>query len=304
MNMWWVLVAATVAGFVYFATTYVVLKRQVASLPKTEQAAIFREEAAIKWQKLPWRERIREELHRRGWDGNYAPLILFGLLGVFAVALALTFLNVAPLLALVLAIPLVVVGLWFLDGYRVERRARKFNRQLVQVLELLTAEIESGNGPAQALQSIPLSLPEPARSEFDGAADRIRVGAYLDDAVRPIAEKYPSRAMGLLLSALRIDRERGARIAPALRQAAATLRRDVELTEETMAEVSQTKFEFGIIAVVFSFIAFAMIFTSGQRELFFTTALGLFGITFALVNVTLGLFRAFRMLSRIQKVGD
>lgn len=304
MNIWWVLVAATVAGFVYFAATYVMLKRQMAALPKVEQAAVLIEDATDKRSRVPLRQRVRAEMTRRGWDGNYAPLILFGLLGTFAVALVMTLLNVPPLLALAAAVPIVLLSLWFLDGYRVDRRARKFNRQLVQVLELLVAEVEASNGPGLALQRIPLSLPEPARTEFDGAADRIRVGAHLDDAVRPIAEKYPSRSMSLILSALRIDRERGAALGPALRQAADTLRRDIELTEETVAEIAQTKFEFGIICAVFGFIAFAMVFTSGQQEIFFGTTIGLIGLLFCAVNVSFGIFRAFRMMSKIQKVGQ
>lgn len=303
MSIWAVLVIAAVGGFVYFATTYFALKREIATLPKVEQAAILIDQATEDRHKLPWRERLSVAAMQRGWDGNLAPLVLIGLIATFLVALAMSQLNVPPLLALPLAIPLVVGGMWVFDGYRASRRARLFNRQLVQVLDLLVAEIEAGNGPAQSLQRIPLSLSEPSRSEFFAASDRIQLGAHLDDAVRPIATKYPSRSMALILAALRIDRERGARIAPALRQAASSLRRDIELTEETMAEISQTKFEFGLITVIFGFIAASMIFTAGQQELFFGTALGLIGVTFAVANVALGVFRAFRLINRIQKVG-
>lgn len=302
---WIILILAGVGGAVYFATTYISTRRQISRLPRVEQAAILIEEATIARERPTRRQRIHSYVARRGWDGNLAPLVFFAVFGIFATATVMSLMKVPPMIALAASIPVVGLSLFAVDGYINDRRARKFHRQMIQVLELLKTDVESGVSPGQALSRIPLSLSEPARSEFLAAADRRRLDTnmHLDESVAPIAERYPSRAMSLLVAALRIDRERGASIAPALQQAHDTLQRDIELTEETAAEIAQTKFEFLIIVGVFAFIIFTLVFNSGHRDVFFSTFLGITGLIIVAINVSFGIWRAFRMISRIQRVG-
>ena len=75
------------------------------------------------------------------------------------------------------------------------------------------------------------------------------------------------------------------------------------IARSKLAEIAQTKFEFLIIVGVFAFIIFTLVFNSGHRDVFFSTFLGVAGLIVVAVNVSFGIWRAFRMISRIQRVG-
>lgn len=246
--------AIAVGAFVYFVINWVAASSRYRSATSIEKAQAEIDAAKAREDRKDLAERIRLWLLLKGWYYNLTPLVGMWLLLYLVVGVALNLFGVPNVAAVVMAVP-VSFGVAFIALSRLsERRRRAFNRQLLQALRQLAGKIEGGVGPQRALEQITPSLPDPLRSEMSATLETTVASKDLVSALKELSVRYPSRALSMVIAAFEMDRDKGARIEPALRQAAEILDREFELASETAAELSQTKMEFyaiiGIIATI------------------------------------------------------
>jgi Flp pilus assembly protein TadB len=285
------------AGALYFVMMWFFSRRDLAA--RTE---IERRKAAIDHAN---RERIdvRAKLHqfaaKQGWTGDLS-VIAIALIFLYAVVVALlSLIKISGWLAPIIAIPASVLVVVWGASSTTHRRQTAFNRQLVQALDLLVAQLQSGVSAQLALERIVPNLPDPLRSEFDRALVRRRANLELSDAIAEVASRYPSRAMSMLVAALRIDEKRGAKMALALEQAAASVRRDFELRSEADAEIAQERMQFfGIVGIVGGIAVFLFARGSQQQHEALTSPTGIILVGGAAANFAFGIFRVMRMLRK------
>lgn len=244
-------------------------------------------------------ERIAEKARATGWEGDAAPLVLAAAGLYLAVNIVMQVLGVATGLAAFLSLPgSVLVALAFANSSR-RRRQNAFNRQLMQALDLFSAQLKGGLSPVRAIEQVLPSLPQPLRGEFAGALEQHRAARSLGDALDQIRQKYPSRAMQMLVVTVRIDEERGGKMADALEQAAENVRRDFELGAEAQAELSQEKGQFyGIVAILGLFAFFTIGRADATAKEAYTSPTGLLVLGGAFANAMFGIYRVLRVFGK------
>ncbi len=295
MTMFFAALAA--AGAAYFAVQWLQATRELA-----KRSDLERRRAAIEHanrERVQVRTRIRAFAAKNGWSGD---LTVVGIALIFLYCLviaALSLISVSGWLAPILGLPVsAFVVAWGVSS-TAHRRRTAFNSQLIQALDLLVTQLQAGTSAALALERIVPNLPDPLRTEFDQALVRKRANMELSTAVSEVADRYPSRAMAMLVAALRIDEQRGAKMAPALEQAAHTVRREFELRSESDAEVAQERMQFfAIVGIVGGIVLYSFTSSSDfQREaLVSPTGLAIVGLGAA--NFVFGIFRVLRMLQK------
>jgi tight adherence protein B len=285
------------AGAMYFAAMWLIARWELASRSDVERRRDSI--AAANRERLSFRERIKRTAGQYGWRGDLT-LLVFGLLFFYVLIIAaLTLVGISGWIAPIVAVPTAVLIVLWSASSNTQRRRAAFDRQLVQALDLLVSQLQSGTSAGLALERIVPNLPDPLRSEFDDALARNRASMELSEAIAEVAERYPSRAMHMLVAAIRIDEKRGAKMSAALEQAANSVRRDFELRAESEAEVAQERMQFfGIVGIVGGIAVYLLARGSvDQREaLLSPTGLVLFGL--AATNFVFGIIRVMRMLAK------
>ena len=143
------------------------------------------------------------------------------------------------------------------------------------------------------------SLPQPLRGELAVALEQHRASRSLGDALEDVNKRYPSRAMQMLVVSVRIDEERGGKLAGALEQAAENVRRDFELGAEAQAELAQEKAQFyGILMILALFVFFTLGTSEPSQKAAFTHGIGLIMMTALTVNLVFGIFRVLQTFKR------
>ena len=285
------------AGALYFASMWLIARWELASRSDVERRRDSI--AAANRERVPPREKIKRTAARYGWRGDLT-LLVFGLLFFYILIIAaLTLIGISGWIAPIVAVPTAVMIILWSASSNTQRRRAAFDRQLVQALDLLVSQLQSGTSAGLALERIVPNLPDPLRSEFDDALARNRASMELSEAIAEVADRYPSRAMHMLVAAIRIDEKRGAKMSAALEQAANSVRRDFELRAESEAEVAQERMQFfGIVGIVGGIAVYLLARGSvEQREaLLSPTGLVLFGL--AASNFVFGIIRVTRMLAK------
>jgi len=288
----------TIPATVFFVAMWIsglLGERKKTNIEKKREQIAF---DAAKAQKGTFRDRLVKFADTYGWDGGLLiPLLALGF-GYLAVAASLTLFGFNSILAAGIALPVSVGVLLGTTRALRARRKREFNRQLVNALELFATQLKAGSGPKRALSLIVTSLPEPLKSEMAWVSSQSDTQRSLGDSMADLASRYPSKAMRHLVAAIRIDEEKGASIAPALESAAASVRTEMELSQEAESELAETRYEFYGILGIMAFIVWVMVGNAedSTREAFFSP-IGVMLLSAATANFALGIWRVLRILN-------
>jgi tight adherence protein B len=177
--------------------------------------------------------KVRATLARSDWTLSAGEFFAVSLgSGLVGLLLGLT---IAPAgLALLVA---VVVGAlpYLLVSRSVSRRRSAFEAQLPDVLDLLSASLESGSTVPQALELVVAEADEPTASEFARVLSATRLGATLVDSLDDMAERLDSRDLVYAVRAIAVQQRTGGRLAEVLRIVGEFMRARAELRREISA---------------------------------------------------------------------
>jgi tight adherence protein B len=123
----------------------------------------------------------------------------------------------------------------WVDHKRLQRRQR-FVAQLPDVARILSNASSAGLSVRTAIEMAAEELDDPARSEFALVAEELRLGRSLEDALRNLESRMPSRDVAVLISTLAIQQRTGGDLVRALQEMALTLeaRRDLQREVRTV----------------------------------------------------------------------
>lgn len=296
-----IVTAVCLAAFTYFIVRFVQLRSTYRGMTPIEQRYAEIHETRAQSDKVSVRERIRLEMRRLGLAEDLFPLYAALAFLYIAVAVPLRLTGLGEMVTMLAAIPVAGVAAWGLIVWRAQRRRGAFNKQLIDLLDLVNGQILGGVGAERALNMVTPRMPDPIRTEMLATLSAGQAGKDLLGAMRELAGRYPSRAFDMFIAALEIDRAQGAAVGPALTQASALLKRDFALAAEAKAEIAQTKFEFlGVAGIVVGLCAYLVFGSGPENREAYSSAAGVIALAIGAGNVALGGFRFFRMMNKVK----
>ena len=159
---------------------------------------------------------------------------------------------IAPAFGLVAAVG---VGFAFMSYIRrrEERRNEEFVAQLPELARVLSNATHAGLAMPTALEIAADELADPAGEELRRTCDALRLGQSMEDALRDLGERLPSRELGVLISTLVVAARTGGSLVTALRTIASTLEERKEIRREVktiMGEAVVTNWAIGILGAL------------------------------------------------------
>ncbi|MFE9402724.1 type II secretion system F family protein [Streptomyces sp. NPDC006530] len=198
--------------------------------------------------------RIERKLAATGLDltpGEFFVYMVAGVAALWLIAASVLASFFGPLAGL--------AGLWsansFLDWQR-QKRIERFINQLPELSRILANATQAGLALRTAIAMAAEEMEAPAGEELGRVTDRLAVGESLDDALGEIAERLPSRELGVLVTTLVLANRAGGTVVSSLRNLTTTLEERKETRREvrtTLAQVTVTAYAvpgFGMAALL------------------------------------------------------
>jgi tight adherence protein B len=214
------------------------------------------------------------------------PTIVMALLG-FSLGL-----NISLLSGLMLA------GFFAMIGYKLpgkiikmifNRRILKFDRQLVDALNMMANAIKSGLSFMQVVQVIEKEMPDPCAQEFGMVIKENRVGVNLNDALLNMTKRVPSDDLFMIINSVVTLSQQGGDLSEAFETIAVTIRERQRVSEKirTMAQAGITQ---GSILAFMPFAMMGMMYIMQPEyiKLLFGTTVGLGMLVGMLVLIFIG----------------
>jgi tight adherence protein B len=169
------------------------------------------------------------------------------------------------------------------------RRGKKFDSQLPDVLTLVASSLSTGFSLLQALDAVAKDAAEPAAKEFSRALAETRIGADVSDTLERMSVRMDSDNMRWTAMAIRIQREVGGNLAETLKTTANTLREREALRRHVRALSAEGRLSaYILIALPIGIFLFTMKTNREYIELLWTRPLGLAMIAAGLISLGVG----------------
>jgi tight adherence protein B len=120
-------------------------------------------------------------------------------------------------LGLVLGPVVIIVGQYVWLKIQAGKRVSAMEKQLPLLLSGLRSYLQAGSTPQQAIISVAGEIPSPLGDELIIVRQNVNVAMPLDEALRRLSERVPSREMQFLASSIEIAIQSGANLEPQLR---------------------------------------------------------------------------------------
>jgi tight adherence protein B len=171
------------------------------------------------------------------------------------------------------------------------RRGKKFDAQLPDVLTLVASSLSTGFSLLQALDAVAKDAAEPAAKEFSRALAETRIGADVSDTLERMSVRMDSDNMRWTAMAIRIQREVGGNLAETLKTTAHTLREREALRRHVRALSAEGRLSaYILIALPIGIFLYTMQTNREYVELLWTRPLGLAMMGAGLVSLGIGVF--------------
>ena len=193
---------------------------------------------AITW--LPGGRALAARVQRAGLRVDPAVLLLGAFGASLISALVLLVVLRRPLLALP-GLLVGVVGLRVLLGAADRRHLRRVGEAMPSVAQLLASAVAAGLSLRQAIMRAARDTPDPLGAELRRASGEMDLGARVDDALAGLAQRLPDPDLGLLVTAILVQRRTGGDLARALRDMANRLEERGRLARELRGATAQAR---------------------------------------------------------------
>jgi tight adherence protein B len=115
---------------------------------------------------------------------------------------------------------------------RRKRKKEEFESLLPEAIDLMTNALKSGFSLESALSMVAKEIPDPLGIEFAIAAEEQSLGESLSDALSNMEKRVESEDLGLLVTALLIQKKTGGNLAEILEKIGNTIRERFRLRKE------------------------------------------------------------------------
>lgn len=179
-----------------------------------------------------------------------------------------------------------------------DRRVAKFDRQLVDALNMMANAVKSGLSFLQVIQVIEQEMPNPCAQEFGMVLKENRVGVNINDALMNMTRRMPSEDLFMIINSVVTLSQQGGDISEAFEVIAETIRERQRVADKirTMAEAGLTQ---GAIlsALPFVMLGLQFVIQPDYVKLLFTTPLGWVFLLLVVVLISTGAFWMKKILT-------
>jgi tight adherence protein B len=131
------------------------------------------------------------------------------------------------------------------------KRAKRFEEQLPDAIEVMVASVRAGRSLAQAIEDVASKLPAPIGQEFGVMASEYRDGGLsVDETLRRSRRRVNLESYTMITSALIINTERGGDVLLMLERMGASIREMSRLKKKIMTEMSEVRAQEKIILIL------------------------------------------------------
>lgn len=160
--------------------------------------------------------------------------------------------------------------------FQFQRRLEKFDKQLVDALNMMSNAIKSGLSFMQVISVLEREMPTPCAEEFGMVLKENRVGVNLNDALMNMTKRVPSEDLFMIMNSVVTLSQQGGDLSEAFDTIATTIRERQRVSEKikTLAQAGVTQ---GFILSCLPLVMLMLLyFTQPEYTmLLFTTPLGL-----------------------------
>lgn len=151
-------------------------------------------------------------------------------------------------------------------------RLAEFNHQLPAMLNLMVNDVRAGYSTLQAMEAISNDLQPPISDEFRRVVQEMQLGIPMQEALDNLHNRIPSDYLGLVITAINIQREVGGNLAEILDTIAYTIRENLRIKGEIRI-LENLPFWFYFASIVLLTVMQWIIFP-GYFELFWDHPIG------------------------------
>jgi len=163
-----------------------------------------------------------------------------------------------------------------------QRRARRFNQQLVDSLISMSSALKAGFSIVQAFESIVKQGAAPISQEFGLFLQELRVGVKFEEALRHMEARVGSEDLVLMNQSIEIARQTGGNLTEVFEKIAATIRERMRIEQRIYSLTAQGRLQGIVVGSVPILLLLAMtLIDPGMMMPFFRSRAGLVLIGFA-----------------------
>lgn len=248
----------------------------------------------VKWL-LPRPALLRQRLQRTGRRlslGEYG-LICFVVGGIFGV---ITHQLMGGMLA-ISVLSGISAGLIFphlMIGALISRRLKAFTAEFPEAIDLIVRGLKAGLPVPESIRNVGEEMKDPLGIEFRTAAEKIKLGLTIEDALKEIDERIPTPEYRFFVISISVQRETGGNLAETLENLSDILRKRRQMRLKIKAMSSEANASamilgslpfalFGILLLV-NYDYVAVLFTDPRGHIMLGAALGSLGLGIAVMK--------------------
>jgi tight adherence protein B len=183
--------------------------------------------------------------------------------------------------------------------YKQNERREVFIGQLPELARVLSNAASAGLALRTAIPMAADELTDPARTELQKTAEAMAVGQSLEDALRELEQRMPSRELAVLVTTLVIQARSGGALVSALRSISETLEARKELRREVKTVMAGAVFTSYIVVLMgVGTLLFLNTFDDQVLDEMLTTPIGLIATIVAASLYLVG-FSVIRRMTKI-----
>ncbi len=240
------------------------------------------------WSESTLKDLDRAGLHLKLHEYTIVRVLLAMLLAIFTVLLL-----GSGVLALVVALPLGVLGFMIprmFVRFRASRVVEQFNDQLEEMITLVSNSLRAGFGMLQSFEFAAGQLAPPMSTELERVIRDTSMGATVEQGLVSLGERMGSHDLDIIITAILIQRETGSNLSEVLDHVAHTIRERERMRGEIKTLTAQKKLSgFVVGALPLGLVLIFFLINPSYMTLLFTTGLGVFLLLLAIVLDVIGI---------------
>lgn len=240
---------------------------------------------------------LDQKLSRSDWKIKVSDfLIICCVMAVLAFVVGVI-LGHATLIGLVAGVIAAFIPYYLLNR-NIKKRRKLFNNQLVDVLTQMANSLKAGFGLMQAMATAADQAKHPISTELKQTIQDIQVGATVEDAFNDLDNRVASEDLGIVITAILIQRGAGGSLSEILEGVTHTMRERIRIRGEIDTLTSQQKltgYLIGALPVLLGGGFF--IINRSYVSLLFNTTPGHLMLVAWVVMQTIGFFAIRRILN-------
>ncbi|MBS1189178.1 MAG: pilus assembly protein TadB [Rhodocyclaceae bacterium] len=266
--------------------TLLLKQRALSELPAVERALM----------RIPRISGLDRLLQQAGSETTVAMFLAsVGLMALIGLLLPALF-KLPSFLGIILAAVLAGIP-WLILLVGRAARLRKFERQLPEVLDLISRSLRAGHSFPSGLEMVANEGRKPISTEFRTVSDEINFGISVQESLLNLARRIPSTDLSYFVVAVLIQRDTGGNLAELLDNLARLIRQRFQLFEKVRALAAEGKLSGWILgALPFVMAIIINVINPNFMSVLWTDPVGLNLAIGALVFMVLGGFWMWRIV--------